>query len=248
YALGVVPLDTYSIEYGRIGTPSVVAEDLTAALTDAIDELTRTIDTIKHQAKTVTVGISRSEDELLEAPLVRSVLSAGASREHLSYKVLRTLAALGPAVEEVAGFTRYRIDGGGNIEAATIHVVEKGGVAAEIQSRTESDPALRGTKRRAAFEREVTVARGRADGRTVILVPEAKDGEVCGLTLLQVRFAERLDAETFAEVLKGYRGRLGAIADAVTETEPTFRKEVLADLDVAEVLTVPVHILADRWK
>ena len=248
YALGVVPLDTYSIDYGRIGTPSVVAEDLTAALTDAIDELTRTIDTIKHQAKTVTVGISRSEDELLSAPLVKAVLTAGANREHLTYKVLRTLAALGPAVEEVAGFTRYRIDGGADIDTATIHVVEKGGIATDIASRTDTDPTLRGTKRRAATEREVTVARGRADDRTVILVPEAKDGEVAGLTLLQVRFAERLEATAFVEVLKGYRGRLGAIADAVTETEPTFRQEVLGELDVADVLTVPVHILADRWK
>ena len=248
YALGVVPLETYSIDYGRIGTPSVVAEDLTAALTDAIDELTRTIDTIKHQAKTVTVGISRSEDELMSSPLVRAVVNAGASREHLTYKVLRTLAALGPAVDEVAGFTRYRIDGGADIETATIHVVEKGGVAADIPSRTDKDPTLRGTKRRAAFEREVTVARGRADDRTVILVPEAKDGEVSGLTLLQVRFADRLEASVFAEVLKGYRGRYGAIADAVTETEPTFRQEVLGELDVAEVLTVPVHLLADRWK
>ena len=43
-----------------------VVEDLTAALTQAIEELTRPIDAIKHQAKTVTVGISRSDEELLQ--------------------------------------------------------------------------------------------------------------------------------------------------------------------------------------
>ena len=43
-----------------------VVEDLTAALTKAIEELTRPVDAIKHQAKTVTVGISRSDETLLQ--------------------------------------------------------------------------------------------------------------------------------------------------------------------------------------
>ena len=60
YAVGVVPLDAYQIDFGKVGTPSTVVEDLTAALTKAIEELTRPVDAIKHQAKTVTVGISRS--------------------------------------------------------------------------------------------------------------------------------------------------------------------------------------------
>ena len=50
----------------RSARPSVVVDDLTSALTAGIDELTRTIDTIKHQAKTVTVGISRADEELLQ--------------------------------------------------------------------------------------------------------------------------------------------------------------------------------------
>ncbi|MCB1258873.1 MAG: glucosamine-6-phosphate synthase, partial [Acidimicrobiales bacterium] len=53
YGLGVAPLETYQLEYGKVGTPSVVIEDLTDALTRAIEELTRPVDAIKHQAKTV---------------------------------------------------------------------------------------------------------------------------------------------------------------------------------------------------
>ena len=48
YAIGVVPLDAYQIDFGRVGTPSTVVEDLTAALTKAIEELTRPVDAIKH--------------------------------------------------------------------------------------------------------------------------------------------------------------------------------------------------------
>ncbi|HET9770357.1 MAG TPA: SIS domain-containing protein, partial [Acidimicrobiia bacterium] len=70
YATRALPLELYELDHGRVGTPGVVIEDLAAALTRAIDELTRPVDAIRHQAKTVTVGISRSEEELFRAPLV----------------------------------------------------------------------------------------------------------------------------------------------------------------------------------
>src|SRR4029077_3467045 len=111
YALGVVPLDAYQVDFGRVGTPSVVVDDLTAALTKAIEELTRPVDAIKHQAKTVTVGISRSDETLLQVGLVREVLATGAARDSLTYRALRTLVALDPAVDAVTGWTRYRIEG-----------------------------------------------------------------------------------------------------------------------------------------
>ena len=79
YALGIVPLDLYEIDHGKVGTPDTLVDDLTLALTRGIDELTRTIDTIKHQAKTVTVGISRADEELLQVSLVQQVMKAGAS-------------------------------------------------------------------------------------------------------------------------------------------------------------------------
>src|SRR5690606_29810319 len=100
YATGLVPLDVYQSEHGRVGTPSVLIEDFTSALTSAIEELTRPVDAIKHQAKTVTVGISRSDEGLLAVPLVAEALSAGAARDRLSYKALRTLAGLDASVEE----------------------------------------------------------------------------------------------------------------------------------------------------
>jgi len=117
-----------------------------------------------------------------------------------------------------------------------------------MSSRTESQPSLRGTKHRAATEREVTVARGRSDGRTVILVPETKDTQVVGLTLLHARFFDLLPAEAAERVLLGYRDRYDALVDAVTETEPVFRTEVLGDVAVIDLLSEPVHVLADRWR
>ncbi len=248
YAGGALPLDSYEVEHGSLGTPSTVVQDLTAALTKGIEELTRPIDAIKHQAKTVTVGISRSDETLLRVPLVGAVLAAGAPRDSLSYQVLRTLAGLDPAVEEVTGYTRYEVEGDIAADAATIHVVDRGGVAAGITSRTDRDPRLRGTKHRVANRHEVTAVRGRADGRTLVIVPEVKHNETVGLTLLHVRFADALSADAMRGVLEAYQGRFGALKDAVTETEPSFDDAVLARVPVVDVLTEPVYVLADQWR
>jgi len=246
YAVGTVPLDAYQVDFGKIGTPAVVLDDLTRALNDGIDELTRPVDAIKHQAKTVTVGISRSDETLMQALLVRETIAAGAARDRLTYRSLRTLAALDPAAISVLGYTRYRIEGDVD-DDATIHVVDRGGIALDIPSRTSDQPALRGTKHRAAYEREVTVARGRGDGRIVIHVPEVKDSQPTGITLLHVKFNERLDAPMMRAVMEGYRGRYSALKDAVTETEPTFRDDILANVGVVDLLTEPVWVLAENW-
>ncbi|MGH9288911.1 MAG: SIS domain-containing protein, partial [Acidimicrobiales bacterium] len=252
YALGVVPLDAYQMDEGKVGTPAVIVDDLTAALTLAIEELTRPVDAIKHQAKTVTVGISRSDETLLEVPLVRAVLDAGAPRDWLTYRTLRTLADVSPAITAVVGFTRYRIEGRAGAEeaevSATITVVDRGGIARDVASRTDRWPELRGTKRRVAHEREVLVGRGRGDSRPIVIVPEVKDGAATGITLLHVRFADRLPAPTVRGVLQGYRNRYAVLRDAVLETEPTFREDLLSEVPVDVLLTEPISQLADRWR
>ncbi len=249
YVLGVVPLDAYQLDQGKVGTPAVVIDDLTGALTQAIEELTRPVDAIKHQAKTVTVGISRSDETLLEVPLVREVVTTGAHRDQLTYRTLRTLADISPAVDAVVGYTRYRIEGRVGPEGtATATVVDRGGIARDLPSRTDRSPELRGTKHRVASERDLLVARGRSDGRPIVIVPEVKDGESTGITLLHVRFADRLPVATARGMLQGYRNRYAVLRDAVLETEQTFREDLLADIPVDVLLTEPINQLADRWR
>jgi glucosamine--fructose-6-phosphate aminotransferase (isomerizing) len=249
YAVGVTPLEGYQVEHGKIGTPAVVVDDLTASLTRAIEELTRPIDAIKHQAKTVTVGISRSDETLLQVPLAAAVLAAGAPRDSLSYRTLRTLADLDPAVSEVTGSIRYRLEGDpASDEDVTVTVVDRGGIAAEIPSRADTYAVLRGTKHSVAVARELLVARGRRDGRTIVIVPEVKDGLCTGITLLHVRFEDDLPVAAARGVLQGYRGRYAALKDAVTETEPAFREDLLAEIPVVDLLTIPIADLADRWR
>ena len=235
------PVEDYSLATGKVGTPGLLVDDAVAALTRAIEELTRPIDAIKHQAKTVTVGISRSDEDVLDRALVRAVLAAGAGRDVLAYRTLKVLAALDPAVARVTGYTRYAIEG------STVAVVDRGGISRDLPSRVDADPSLRGTKRHVAENREVLVARGRRDGRIVIFVPEAKGGVCTGITLVHVTLADRLDAETARACLQGYDHRYDRLVDWVTETEGAFDDALLATIDVAELLIAPISETADHW-
>jgi glucosamine--fructose-6-phosphate aminotransferase (isomerizing) len=157
------------------------------------------------------------------------------------------LADLDPAVEAVTGFTRYRIEGD-PMTGATIEVIDRGGLSLDVPSRTDRNAELRGTKRRVALDREVLVAKGRADGRTVVLVPEMKGAQVTGVTLLHVRFVDTLPVTTARSVLEGYRSRYAALVDFVSETEPAFRDDLLAEVPVDRLLTDTVADLADLWR
>jgi glucosamine--fructose-6-phosphate aminotransferase (isomerizing) len=107
---------------------------------------------------------------------------------------------------------------------------------------------LSGTKRSVATQREVLVARGRTDGRTVIFVPEVKANVTTGITLLHVRFHDRLDATTMRGVLQGYDRRYDRLVDWVTETEGSFDDRPLGELSVADLLIEPISDAADRWR
>jgi glutamine---fructose-6-phosphate transaminase (isomerizing) len=241
---GSVGLDEHARRRRRTASPAALIDDLVAALNRAIDELTRPIDAIKHQAKTVTVGISRAEEALVTVRLVRDLLAAGALREQIAYSDLRALAALDPLVAEVRGFTRYRLEGGEGRESATIRVAGRGGVALGMASRTEHEPALKGTKRRVAEERRLLVARGERDGRMFVLVPEQQDGRAVGLTLLHLDLHDRAPASALRGALRVYHDRYARLRDAVMETESEFRDELLDHLLVEEALLEPVESLA----
>ena len=129
-----------------------------------------------------------------------------------------------------------------------IAVVDRGGIGRDLESRTERNPRLRGTKRRVAIEREVMAARGpirraharvRAGGQGLARRPASRCSTSASI--------DRLPAATARSVLDGY-GRYGALVDAVTETEPTFRDDLLASIDVADLLTGSIQRLADRWR
>jgi hypothetical protein len=80
------------------------------------------------------------------------------------------------------------------------------------------------------------------------MIPEIKDNETTGMTLLHVHLHDRLDPEVMRGVLQGYRNRYSALHGAVTETEENFRLDLLGSQDVGDLLWVSIQELADRWR
>ncbi|MEO6653214.1 MAG: SIS domain-containing protein [Ilumatobacteraceae bacterium] len=240
--MSVNPVGTYASSSGAVGTPGALIDALVAGLTQGIEELTRPVDAIKHQAKTVTVGISRSDEGVIDRALVQATLGAGAGRDVLSYTTLKVLADLDPAVAEVTGFTRYRIDG------ETITIVDRGGISRDLVSRVDSDSRLVGTKHRVAAAKDVLVGRGRRDERILIFVPEVKADVCTGITLLHVRLHDRLSVAVMRGVLQGYDNRFDRLVDWVAETEGEFDQQLLGELPVADLLIAPISETADHWR
>ena len=252
FALGQLPVELLPSDAGLSGvgpsSPAGLVEALGDSLTRAIDELTRPVDAIKHQAKTVTVGISRSDEALLTVPLVAALMAAGADRDAVSYADLRTLAALDPVVDAVVGHTRYSLEGDPASEDCIVRKLESGGLSRDLVSRTEAQPILRGTKRRVAVDRRALVARGSADGRLFLLVPEVRSGRATGLVLLHLRLADAIPAPTLRGALQGYRERYEQLRDAVMETEDGFREDLLTSWSVEDLLVQPINRLAASWR
>jgi len=234
---------------GGLQTPQALLNCAVSMLTHSVDQLTRPIDAIRHQAKTVTVGISRSDDTLLRSPSVAYVMDNGIERDLLVFPVIRTLLALDEMVETITGHTRYKINDDVDSSEATLSIVEQKGSALNLVSRIGVNPTLRGTKRLVAREKSVWIAKGKSDDRNVILIPEIKRSKTVGITLLHIDVRENsaLDIESRKRMLEGYKQRLFALKDAVTETKDTFDESILEKVDIMELLTEPVVLLAKHW-
>jgi glucosamine--fructose-6-phosphate aminotransferase (isomerizing) len=235
----------------EVGTAAPLA-DLRSALCPAIDDLTRHVDTIKHQAKTVTVGISRHDQTLGRMSLASALLEAGTPEEAISSEDRCTMSALDPFVEQVLGYVRYQLwcggDGPAPGDAATIRVLRAGGLCRDLQSRTVREPLLQGTKYAVAVEGRVKAARGRTDGRVFIGVPEFSNGEVSALNLIHVRFRERAPAPELRRLLSDYRERYTGLRDQVLKKAPKFDDRLLAELSIEDLLIDPLSQLAERWR
>ncbi|MEV4755472.1 SIS domain-containing protein [Micromonospora sp. NPDC049559] len=219
----------------RITDPAdFVREQVTAA----VDELTRSIDSVMHQAKTVTVGTSRGEEDLLDNLLTATLVEAGADPATMSYPVLVALRAFARVVAGVEGATRYQVNWAP--ERSTIRATRKIGAAAALASRADNLTELRGSKRLAVQSRTVRLVRGAHDGRLVLLVPEQTGGRVNGLTLVHVALREAADPAQLTEILDLTGNRLEEIRAAVTETDLEFDGSSLARLPVETVLIGPV--------
>ncbi|WP_460398507.1 SIS domain-containing protein [Actinophytocola sediminis] len=211
-------------------------------LTAALDELARPIDTVKHQAKTVTVGTSRGDSDLYDNEIIRALSAAGTDPVDLTFPVLDVIRAHARVVARPTGVTRYRLthDGAGGDQ---LTVLTKTGVAEGLASRADAGAALTGSKRRVAEIRVPRLVRGRADDRIVLIVPEHLAGDVAALSVVHVELRDSCPISDLRAAMDSVGERMAEIIAAVSETRPGFVPEQLQVLPAAVVLLADMESL-----
>ena len=247
YASGKLPLEDFWHEFpgGNGGFASPI-ELLDVALGHAIDELSRPIDAIRHQAKTVTVGTSRKEPPL--TGIIFDLLKEmGFITKNLSGRNILALTALQPAIAGVRGYTLYDINNldpeGNPTDSSTISINKRGGIALGMKSRVEAAGILMGTKRTIVSTGRTYVGYGKSDGASIVIIPLLGEQAVKSLLLIHVGFNEALTLREKKDVL-GYR--YSDIRNLVNEYNLPWDDRCLESIPLALLLGEPVEVIAER--
>jgi glutamine---fructose-6-phosphate transaminase (isomerizing) len=246
YASGKLPLEDFWHEFPGPGGVASPIEFLDVSLGHAMDELTRPIDAIRHQAKTVTVGTSRKEPPL-KGIIFEVFKDLGFAAKDLSGRNILALTALQPAIAGVRGYTLYdieKLDAEGHpTEDSTISIIKKGGIALGMKSRAEAAGFLMGTKRTIASTGHIYVGYGKSDGASVVIIPMLSEQRVKNLLLIHVAFNEALTLREKKDVL-GYR--YNDIRNLINEYNLSWDDRYLESIPLALLLGEPVEVIAER--
>jgi len=247
YAAGKLPLDDFQQEFKHEEGFASPLDLLDVTLGKAIDELTRPIDAIRHQAKTVTVGTSRKE-KALTGIIFATLEKLKISVKNLTYKNIISIGRMQPAISAVKGHTLYGVSNldevGNPKDDSTIVILEKGGIARQMKSRAEKSSELMGTKRTIVSTANVYVGRGKLDGASVLILPLlGEKGFAEKLLLLHIEYNDLLPLAEKAEAL-GYR--YNDIRNMVSEYNIAWRDEYLEKIPLADLFGETIENLAGR--
>ncbi|WP_246804781.1 SIS domain-containing protein [Desulfosarcina cetonica] len=150
YLSGRLPFSDFEPDFGMRGTAKNVIDTLFRVMGEAINLMSRPVDAIKHQAKTVTVGTSRIS-ERVEGILFDALTQEGLEVAQVLNRNVIVMKNIQGVIERINGSILYRIDGLGLLGDPTDHtaitILKKSGLLAELPSRVEQDSVLKGTKR-----------------------------------------------------------------------------------------------------
>ncbi len=248
YATAKIPAEEFRRDF-RESREMTPLDLLDVALGKAIDQLSRPVDAIRHQAKTVTVGTSRKFPSL-KGVVFDALAALGFAAENLTQKNVLAIKRLQPAVEAVRGYTQYRLDGldedGLPTDASMISVERRGGLAEGMSSRAETGAPLMGSKRTIVKNREVYAGSGRSDGASILIIPLLGTRYTHErLLLFHVDFAEGLSFAQKSEVLGE---KLLEIRNILNEENLAWRDEYIRDIPMKVLLGDAAEVIADAIK
>lgn len=244
YAAAKLPLEDFWTEFKTDLSP---LDLLNISIGQAIDELSRPIDAIRHQAKTVTVGTSRKE-ELLRGIIFDLLGSLDFSARNFTGKNILALGRIQKAIANVRGYTLYGVNDldaeGKPTESSTIVVKARGGISLGMKSRAESKSSLLGTKNMIVRTGHVYIGVGKTDRAPIVIIPLVGDGKVIRyLLLVHVEFNEKLSIADKKDAL-GYL--YYDIRNLVTEYNLPWSDRYLESVSLESLFSEPVETIASQ--
>ena len=249
YAAGKLPIDDFQRDFPAAEATASPIDLLDITLGHAVDELSRPIDAIRHQAKTVTVGTSRKE-----APAGGVIFDLLAELSFSAKSLLSTnllaLRRIQKAVRAANGYTLYAVNHldaeGKPGDDATIEIRKRAGVSLGMHSRAETSGLLMGTKKGIVASGRTYVGQGKSDGASVVIVPLlGEEGRVRHLLLIHVTFDEALSVRERKELLGE---RANDIRYLIQEYNLMWDDRCLGGIPLGVLLGEPVEVIAGQIK
>ncbi len=199
-------------------------ERLHPLLNAVIDDLTRPIDTIRHQAKTVTVGISRPQREV--TPLILDALAGlEVPVSHIADGDREMLETLSPLVTAVSGAVLYEVvDRGDDPDQPEwdIRAVRAVGHSTIAASRYRTPRTVHGSKRRALRTGRAVTASGPHGTENLLVMPvlAASGNVIAGLALMHLEVTPKASLQQKIAALKAIDHKYDEVSETLAETRP----------------------------
>ncbi len=251
YLAGKLPVSDFELDFGLKGTARNMLDAFFAVMARGINAMSRPVDAIKHQAKTVTVGTSRISEKL-EGLLFQTLTDYGLNPSQLTNRNVLVLKHLQEILATIHGGILYRIANldllGDITEETTITILQKTGVLASIPSRVESDHRLKGTKKIIVRQGNVYIGKGRKDDRSILVIPVISDQPnrsnlIEYLLLLNIGFR---DDVALPDRVKALGGKYDHIRSIVQENNVVWQDNLLDLIEMDELFGRSAEKIGER--
>jgi glucosamine--fructose-6-phosphate aminotransferase (isomerizing) len=230
-----ISLDFLPLKFNLPGTITNLLILLEKHLSEAVNQVSRPIDAIKHQAKTVTVGISRLEKPLQEGPFWELIHSLGLPEQNVPTRTANFLTAFGRLVSDLPGATLYELRQltplGQPTYDTTMKVLQQTGASGAITSRYRDGKPLLGTKRQVVTNKKMYLGFGRKDHRRILILPFTGENTSGKLLLVQLELKEKGDFNDRIRALKMYPEHYQSLVSAVTELDIPWSDDLIENTD-----------------
>ncbi|HBH86366.1 MAG TPA: glutamine--fructose-6-phosphate aminotransferase, partial [Syntrophaceae bacterium] len=249
YAVGKLPLEDFWQDFKEEDEMLSPIDLMDVTLGHAVDELSRPIDAIRHQAKTVTVGTSRKE-HLPEGIIFDFLKTLNISTKSLTSNNIIAIRGLQKAVRDIRGYTLYRVanlDADGTpADTTTIAIEKRGGISLAMRSRVETSAILMGTKKTIVRTGQLYVGQGKSDEAPIVVIPVlSKKTGIESLVLIHVAFNENLSLREKIDILGD---RFNDIRNLINEYNLPWDDVYLEDIPMETLIGEAVEIIAGRIK